>query len=61
MSEVALVSGGGRGIGRSIALELAGAGMRIAVSGRTAEQVEATARETGGLALVGDVSLRLRR
>lgn len=58
MSEVALVTGGGRGIGRSIALELAEAGMRVAVSGRTAEQVEATARETGGLALMGDVSRR---
>jgi NAD(P)-dependent dehydrogenase (short-subunit alcohol dehydrogenase family) len=53
---VALVTGGGRGIGASIARELADAGMRVAVTGRTAEQVEAVANEIGGLALVGDVS-----
>jgi NAD(P)-dependent dehydrogenase (short-subunit alcohol dehydrogenase family) len=53
---VALVTGGGRGIGASIARELADAGMRIAVSGRTAELVESVAAEVGGLALVGDVS-----
>jgi len=53
---VALVTGAGRGIGASIARELAEAGMRVAVSGRTAEQVEAVAGEIGGLALVGDVS-----
>jgi 3-oxoacyl-[acyl-carrier protein] reductase len=53
---VALVTGGGRGIGASIARELAQAGMRVAVSGRTAEQVDAVAQEIGGLGLVGDVS-----
>ena len=53
---VALVTGGGRGIGAGIARELADAGMRVAVTGRTAEQVEAVAAEVGGLALVGDVS-----
>ena len=53
---VALVTGGGRGIGASIARELAGAGMRVAVTARTAGQVEAVAGEVGGLALVGDVS-----
>jgi 3-oxoacyl-[acyl-carrier protein] reductase len=53
---VALVTGGGRGIGASIARELAEAGMRVAVTGRTAQQVEAVAGEIGGLALVGDVS-----
>jgi 3-oxoacyl-[acyl-carrier protein] reductase len=53
---VALVTGGGRGIGASIARELADAGMRVAVTGRTAEQVEAVAGEIGGLALPGDVS-----
>jgi NAD(P)-dependent dehydrogenase (short-subunit alcohol dehydrogenase family) len=58
LSGVALVTGGGRGIGASIARELTDAGMKVAVSGRTREQVEAVATETGGLALVGDVSRR---
>ena len=53
---VALVTGGGRGIGASIARELTEAGMRVAVTGRTREQVEAVAWQLGGLALVGDVS-----
>ena len=55
---VALVTGGGRGIGASVARELADAGMRVAVTGRTREQVEAVASELGGLGLVGDVSTR---
>jgi 3-oxoacyl-[acyl-carrier protein] reductase len=53
---VALVTGGGRGIGASIARELHDAGMQVAVSGRTRAQAEAVAGEIGGLALVGDVS-----
>ena len=53
---VALVTGGGRGIGAGIARELAGAGMRVAVAARTREQVEQVAGETGGLALEVDVS-----
>jgi NAD(P)-dependent dehydrogenase (short-subunit alcohol dehydrogenase family) len=53
---VALVTGGGRGIGASIARELAAAGMRVAVTGRTSEQVAAVAEELSGLALVGDVA-----
>ena len=56
LSGVALVTGGGRGIGRSIALELARAGMRVAVSARSRDEVEETAREAGGLAIAGDVS-----
>src|SRR6188472_1557060 len=55
---VALVTGAGRGIGANIARELADAGMRVAVTGRTAVQVEAVAEEIDGLALVGDVSDR---
>ncbi|HEY2355622.1 MAG TPA: SDR family oxidoreductase [Gaiellaceae bacterium] len=52
----AFVTGGGRGIGANIARELAGAGLEVAVSGRTAEQVEAVATELGGKAFVGDVT-----
>src|SRR5262249_50618890 len=50
---VALVTGGGRGIGLNVARELAAAGARVAVSGRTAEQVESAAREIGGPPSVG--------
>jgi 3-oxoacyl-[acyl-carrier protein] reductase len=52
------VTGGGRGVGASVARELAGSGMRVAVTGRTAEQVEAVGSEIGGLALAGDVTRR---
>ena len=55
---VALVTGGGRGIGASIARELADAGMRVAVTGRTPEQVTAVAAESGGLGVTGDVSVQ---
>ena len=54
--QVALVTGGGRGIGRLIARELADAGMRVAVAARSADQVEATAQEIDGLAVTADVS-----
>jgi NAD(P)-dependent dehydrogenase (short-subunit alcohol dehydrogenase family) len=53
---VALVTGGGRGIGAGIARELASAGMRVGVTARTAEQVDDVAREIGGVGAVGDVS-----
>ena len=48
----ALVTGGGRGIGASIARELTEAGMKVAVTGRTREQVEQVAGEIDGIALV---------
>ncbi len=54
----ALVTGGGRGIGANITRELAHAGMDVAVTGRTADEVHAVAEEIGGRALVGDVSRR---
>src|SRR5919108_1734118 len=54
--QVALVTGGGRGIGENIARELSAAGMRVAVSARTRGQIEAVALEIGGLAVASDVS-----
>jgi NAD(P)-dependent dehydrogenase (short-subunit alcohol dehydrogenase family) len=52
------VTGGGRGIGADVARALADAGMHVTVTGRTSEQIEAVAAETGGHALLGDVSRR---
>jgi 3-oxoacyl-[acyl-carrier protein] reductase len=55
---VALVTGGGRGIGRNIALELAAAGAKVAVAARSADEISQTAEEVGGLAIECDVSDR---
>lgn len=54
---VALVTGGTRGIGRAIALDLVGAGMRVVVTGRDAERAAETARSIAAEAGVaaGDV------
>ena len=54
--KVALVTGGGRGIGANVARELAQAGMRVAVAARTHEQVGQVAEEIGGFAVEVDVS-----
>jgi 3-oxoacyl-[acyl-carrier protein] reductase len=56
--QVALITGGGRGIGRNIAVELAGAGMKVAVAARSTGEIEETAAEVGGLAIQCDVSDR---
>lgn len=61
--KVALVTGGGQGIGRGIALALAGRGAAVVVSGRTEATLKAVVDEVGGrggraFAVTGDVSDR---
>jgi citronellol/citronellal dehydrogenase len=58
---VALVSGGGTGIGRATALELAGSGARVVLCGRRAEPLARVGREVealGGEALAVAADLR---
>jgi len=61
----ALVSGGGRGIGRSIALALAQAGADVAVASRSRDELDSVAKEiselgTRGVPLIIDVMDRDR-
>lgn len=47
--KVALVTGGGRGIGKAIAKRLAEAGATVVIASRKLENLESTARELGQL------------
>jgi 3-oxoacyl-[acyl-carrier protein] reductase len=53
---VALVTGGGRGIGANVARALAEDGWSVVVAARSLDQVESVAAEIGGRALELDVS-----
>ena len=47
--KVALVTGGGRGIGKAIAKRFAEAGANVVIASRKMENLEATAQELSGL------------
>ena len=53
--KLALVTGGGRGIGAAIARALAGAGARVVVCGRNKGDLDAIAKEIGGVAVRVDL------
>jgi len=57
VTRVALVTGGGTGIGAAVARRLAASGYAVAVTGRRQQPIEAVAHETGGLALAADTGL----
>ena len=54
--KVAIVTGGGQGIGEAICRRLSGAGAKVGVFDMSAENAARVAKETGGLAVVGDIT-----
>jgi meso-butanediol dehydrogenase / (S,S)-butanediol dehydrogenase / diacetyl reductase len=56
VQQVALITGGGTGIGAATARRLAQAGWRVVVTGRRSEPVAAVADEVSGVALAADMS-----
>ncbi|NEA32067.1 SDR family oxidoreductase [Streptomyces sp. SID13031] len=53
MQQVAVVTGGGSGLGREMALALAAAGFQVTVTGRTEAKLRETAEAAAGVAAVG--------
>jgi NAD(P)-dependent dehydrogenase (short-subunit alcohol dehydrogenase family) len=56
--KTALITGGGRGIGRAIAERLASEGARVIVTGRTESEINETAEALGGVAVRMDAADR---
>jgi meso-butanediol dehydrogenase/(S,S)-butanediol dehydrogenase/diacetyl reductase len=54
--KVAIVSGGGTGIGAATAWRFAREGAHVIVTGRRPEPIRAVAEEVGGLAVAGDAT-----
>lgn len=54
--KVAIISGGGTGIGAATARRFAAEGAKVVVTGRRQEPLEVVAAETGGLAVPGDAA-----
>lgn len=55
-SQVALITGGGTGIGKAIALRFAQAGAHVVIAGRSEGPLAEVSRETSGSYVVADVS-----
>ena len=55
--KVALITGGGTGIGAAIARRLAADGYAVAITGRRPGPIQEVASEIGGLALVADTGI----
>lgn len=56
--KIALVTGGGRGIGQACAHALARAGAKVVVTGRTQLDLDAVAAQVGGVAIACDIADR---
>lgn len=54
--KVALITGGGTGIGAAIARRFANSGASVVVTGRRSGPIEHVAKEIGGIAVSGDVT-----